>query len=82
MQNYYFTFGQDHWNVDGVPMKNFWVRVVATGSETARQIFVDEFTSQKMQSPDKFAFQYKEKDFDSKFFPQGEYAVFEEKEKE
>ncbi|KKN06718.1 hypothetical protein LCGC14_1074450 [marine sediment metagenome] len=79
MKNYYFTFGQNHWNSDGVPMKNFWVRVVATDYEIARQIFVDKFTSQKMESPDKFSFQYEEKDFSSEFFPQGEYAVFEEK---
>ncbi len=80
IKNYYFTFGQNHWNIDGIPMKGFWVRVVAKDGETARQIFVDRFTSQKMESSDKFAFQYEEKDFNSEYFPQGEYAVFQEKE--
>ena len=27
MINYYFTFGQNHWNSEGFPMKNVWVKV-------------------------------------------------------
>lgn len=73
MQEFYFTFGSNHWTSEGFPMKNSWVRVTAVDYETAREIFVKEFTSIKMRTPMSFAFQYTEEDFEKEWFPLGEY---------
>lgn len=77
MANWYFTFGQAHETVTGIPMKNFWVRVVAEDFGAARMKFIQEWSSKYMPKPDKWAFQYKESDFKSEYFPLGEYAVIE-----
>lgn len=75
MKNYYFTFGQNHWTVEGFPMKNSWVRVVAEDYETARSLFVANFSSLYMQTPETWAFQYGEEKFESHFYKNGEFAV-------
>lgn len=75
MDNYYFTFGQNHWHKDGIPMFNSWVRVVAESHEKARELFVEQFTIPFMDAPDKFAFQYSEKEWEPEWFPQGEFTV-------
>jgi uncharacterized protein YhbP (UPF0306 family) len=77
-KNYYFTFGQIHETVDGVPMRDRFVRVRAENEEVAREIFIKEFTSKRMQAEDKFAFSYPENRFDDRFYPLGEYALFEQ----
>jgi hypothetical protein len=79
MQNYYFTFGQSHWHRDGIPMKNYWVRVKAEGYYEARELFVSEFSSIYMQAPDKWAFQYESHKFRKEFFPGGEFILIEQK---
>lgn len=79
MQNYYFTFGQSHWHKEGIPMKNFWVRVRATTYDKAREIFISRFISIYGEE-DKWAFQYEEYEFKKKFFPSGEFMFIEEKE--
>lgn len=75
MNNYYFTFGQDHHTIDDYPMKDHWVRVVAADYVRAREIFVMQFSSLQMPRQDKWAFQYEEKDFNKEFFPKGEYQM-------
>lgn len=75
MNNYYFTFGQDHHTKDGYPMKDHWVRVVAQEYGRARQLFILEFSSQVMPVQDKWAFQYEESDFKREYYPKGEYVV-------
>lgn len=78
MKNYYFTFGQNHWTGEGYPMKNSWVRVVAESYGKARELFVDNFSNIHMEKPDKWAFQYEEKDFgdESKaLYPNGEFKL-------
>jgi len=75
MKNYYFTFGQNHWTTEGFPMKNSWVRVVAEDYETARSLFVANFSSLYMQTPETWAFQYGEEKFESHFYKNGEFAV-------
>lgn len=75
MKNYYFTFGQNHWNSEGYPMKNSWVRVVAENYEKARELFISQFTEIYMENPNKWAFQYEEKDFQTHFFPNGEFML-------
>lgn len=76
MNNYYFTFGQDHRDVHGFPLKNFWVRVVAGNYNRAREVFIQQFSSQYMTRPDKWAFQYEEPQFKPELFPSGELTVF------
>jgi hypothetical protein len=75
MNNYYFTFGYGHNQKDGTPMKDYWVRVVSDSASKAREYFVGVFTTVYMPAPDRFAFQYEEKDFQKHFFPKGEYQV-------
>lgn len=79
MKNYYFTFGQAHYNIWGEPMKDVWVRVVASGWAEARRLFVAKFTSNFMEKPDHWSMQYNESEFHASamlvFFRCGEYAV-------
>jgi len=77
-KNYYFTFGQDHRTMAGVPMKDYHVLVRAENEGIAREIFIEKFMKEKMPSWDKFATSYPEKHFKSEFFPLGEYARFEQ----
>lgn len=78
MNNYYFTFGQAHYNNKGELMRNYWVRVKAKDYQTARQLFVDLFTSIHMPKKDAFVMQYEEEYFERKYFPGGEYMVIGE----
>lgn len=75
MKNYYFTFGQNHWHRDGIPMKDFWVRVQAEDYITARIIFINKFSSIYMEREDKWAFQYEEEDFEPEYFGLGEFQL-------
>ena len=77
-KNYYFTFGQDHRTMDGVPMKDYHVLVRAENEGVSREIFIEKFTKVKMPSWDMFFTGYSEKEFEPKFFPKGEYARFEQ----
>lgn len=74
-QNFYFTFGQSHYTIDGVYMGNRWVRVEADSYSSARILFVEQFSSVKMEKLEKFSFQYYENDFNPIFFTDGEYEV-------
>jgi len=78
MNNYYFTFGQAHCNNDGFPMKDLWIRVIASSYDKARQIFINEFMLTDMPSLDKWSMQYEEKDFRPEYFPGGECLVLQE----
>lgn len=80
MTSFYFTFGQSHWHKEGIPMKNFWVRVVASSYEKARDIFVSEFSSLYMETPSTWAFQYEEERFNKSYFPGGEFVCLKEQE--
>lgn len=82
MKNYYFTFGQNHWNREGFPMKNHWVKVTADSYEAARSLFMQEFTSNYMERPDKFAFQYTEEEFTPHYYPGGEFLALEQQKDE
>ena len=73
MKNYYFTFGQDHVNNEGVPMKDYWVRVESDSYNTARETFIEQFSSIEMERPLGWSMQYEEEHFDRSFFPAGEY---------
>jgi hypothetical protein len=75
MKNYYFTFGQDHWHKEGIPMKNFWVRVQAHSYEEARVCFIEKFSSLYMQTPSTWSFQYEEFRFRKEYFPGGEFML-------
>ena len=77
-KNFYFTFGQEHKTVDGVPMKDYHVLVRAENGEIAREIFIEKFTKVRMPSWDMFFTGYSEKHFDPRFFPNGEYAKLEQ----
>jgi hypothetical protein len=74
MNNYYFTFGQDHCNNNGELMRAYWVRVIAPDYAAARELFVTCFMSIHMPRKDHFATQYEEKHFIKKFFPRGEFT--------
>jgi hypothetical protein len=73
MQDYYFTFGQGHFTVDGEKMRDSWVRVTGPGEMAARAYFAQFFATPVMGKPDKWAFSYEEKNFKPEFFPAGEY---------
>lgn len=79
MNNYYFTFGKDHYLFNGIPMHERWVRVVAENFEKARSIFIQRFTTHYMSKPDMFSWQYEQHNFKSEFFPSGEYMLINQK---
>lgn len=78
MKNYYFTFGFKHVTTDGIPLFNNWVRVRAKDYGRARELFVNEFTSKRMETIQSWAFQYEEQDFQKDLFAGGEYFLIEE----
>lgn len=75
MNEYYFTFGQEHYNNEGRPMRDSWVRVEAPSARQARELFIEQFSSIHMPSSDVWAFQYSDSDFRPEFFPDGEYLA-------
>jgi hypothetical protein len=75
--NHYFTFGQAHISTKGVSMKDYWVRVIASNAEEAREKFIKNFTSIYMRNENQWSFQYAEKAFNPSFFPKGEYRLIE-----
>ena len=77
MKNFYFTFGTRHFTTDGINMGTYWVTVVSENYHNARQIFVNQFTSQRMEREDLFDRQYTDQDFDPNFFPGGEFERIE-----
>jgi hypothetical protein len=79
-KDFYFVFGQIHETVDGVPMKDRWVRVRAKNDVIATEIFRNEFTSKYMPSVESWSriipnlyLDYRE------VFSLGEYMSFEQK---
>jgi len=60
-------------------MKDYWVRVVAESYGQAREIFIDRFSKRFMGKPDKWAFQYEENKFHSRYCPRGEYKCYIQK---
>lgn len=80
-RDYYFIFGQIHHTVDGVPMKDRWVRVRARNGHDAEMIFENEFTSKYMPSVNSYSrWLPKLDDMDkSLFFHKEEYMFFEQK---
>lgn len=83
LNKYYFTFGQAHCQIDGTPMKDYWITVIAEDYEKARDLFIKEFSSQFMSSPDKWAFQYAENDnLDFSYFKKGNYLTIVQNETE
>lgn len=75
MKNYYFTFGTDHNLLDGTHMDKSWVRVGAEDYGAARKLFVDKFAIPYIGKADKWSFQYEESNFESSYFPKGEYMA-------
>lgn len=75
--NYYFTFGFNHFDKNNREMKDYWVRVIATNPDIARDNFINGFTRHFMSKEDEFAFQYNDSNFDKSFFPLGEIMVID-----
>ncbi len=78
MNNYYFTFGTGHVQLDGTEMHDYWIRVIADGYGKARDLFIEKFSSVYMEEIDKWAFQYEEDKFNASYFRKGEYLVIQE----
>jgi len=78
MNKFYFTFGQVHRTKTGIPLKDFYVTVIASSHNKAIEIFEKEFTSKYMDSIDRYATSYTENNFKSHFFPNGEFKLLKE----
>lgn len=76
MYDFYFTFGQGHFTVDGEKMSDSWVRVTGPDEMSARAYFAQFFATPVMGKADKWAFSYSEGNFKKEFFPAGEYEHF------
>ncbi len=73
MNDFYFTFGQGHFSLDGEKMSDFWVRVTAPDEMAARSHFAQFFAKPVMGAADKWAFSYTSAQFNRSYFPSGEY---------
>ena len=84
-KDFYFIFGQIDTTVDGVPMKDRWVRVRARNMEDATKIFITEFASKFMPSVNHWSRAIPENvisnwDFQKEvIFTEGEYRFFLQK---
>ena len=90
-KDYYFIFGQIHHTVDGVPMKDRWVRVRARNERDAKIVFENEFTSKYMPSVNSYSRSVPKKIMYGgdkgkslfgptlSIFPKGEYMFFDQK---
>lgn len=78
MKKYYFTFGYSHYTLDGQAMVHEFVTVEASSWGSARNIFMTNFTSEQMEKPDRFAFQYDDSNFPAHFYGPTPFAFFKE----
>ncbi|MFD2961586.1 MULTISPECIES: hypothetical protein [Olivibacter] len=78
MKTYYFTFRFGHLSKSNIPMRKYWVRVIAQDYNIARELFIERFTKVYMPRPDQFAFQYEESKFNKDYYPNGEFAVIQQ----
>lgn len=73
---HYFTFGQSH--MTNYPLEgrlaDYWVAVeLPDGDQRShRDVFISKFTTYYCPSPNQFALEYAEEDFQSGYFPNGE----------
>ena len=78
MKDYYFTFGSNHRVHQGndlIALNNHWVRITAESYGTAREIFVEQFSTPFMERGAAcWSFQYEEDKFNKSYFPLGEYG--------
>lgn len=81
-KNYYFTFSNNHFDHTGKCLRNYWVRVREYDYWDARKLFIKSFSSIYLPAPDKWAYQYEQKDFEDIFFPDGEYMLITERKKQ
>lgn len=84
MKRFYFTFGQDHKQIDGTPMRNHWVTVEGEDYEHARRLFVEKFAVPFMGDAAKWSFQYQEgsENWKPGYFPEGQYTLIKQTEDE
>ena len=73
MKDFFFTFGQTHFTLDGIPMKDYYVGVTAHGRQEARDFFCRNFVTPMMGDAGKWAFQYDADKFRPEYFPAGEF---------
>ncbi len=74
---YYFTFGPAHKTKSGIPMKDYWVRVIGNGQQDAMEKFTRGFTEKFMSGADKYSMIYGTMPSDKKMFPKGEFALID-----
>ena len=75
MKKYYFTFGQTHTTAKGQPLKDYYVTVIASNYNEAREVFWNSFASIVLESADKWSFQYEQEQMKFEHFPKGQYAI-------
>ena len=80
MKNFYFTFGQNHENVDGISMENKWVRVTALSKRAAYNLFIFLFANPEMGNSQKWSMIYSEDNFNPEFYSEGEHSMLHQEE--
>lgn len=73
LQRYFFTFGQDHVNNQGMPLRDYFVTVMAFDYEQARNLFLVHFADHQLPRRMQWSMQYTEGNFHPSSFPKGEY---------
>lgn len=76
MNKYYITFGQNHYNLKGECMKDYWLLLEADNPIQAIQEYdnkIRNWMELNMGNKDLFANIYEESSFDKTLFPKGEY---------
>lgn len=76
MHTYYFTFGQAHHTLTGIPMKDYYIRTTAHDYMAARQLMFT-WAKENMGDARTWAFQYSEDQFDPSMYPKGAFAYLQ-----
>lgn len=67
----FFTFGIDHENIEGHPMRDYFVKVHGADFMDCRIKFINNFALPVMGSARRWSMQYTEEDWDSTLFAGG-----------
>ncbi len=69
-----FTFGQNHYKIDGTAMKDYWITIEGTYEQARSRMC--RWAKEEMGDEQRWSWMYQEHEFNPLFFPKGEYAFF------
>ena len=77
-EDYFFTFGFNHVDNEGMNLRDHWVRVRASSFAMARKLFVEQYAQHHLPRPEQWAMQYHSDDWEPDYFCGGELFAIQE----